>query len=69
MPLSALVEQMCGVQQNPVKWVRINPDHALLGTMRTEQTEEMWSTMLEESKDVVAESEAIHGRQPCDADS
>lgn len=46
---------------NPVKWVRVNSNNALLANVQTKQTEEMWSTMLEEARDVLAESEAIHG--------
>eukprot|EP00210_Caulerpa_lentillifera_P009509 g9068.t1 len=48
-------------KSNPVKWVRVNSNNALLANVQTKQTEEMWSTMLEEARDVLAESEAIHG--------
>lgn len=44
-----------------MRYIRVNPNRTLLAVIHTKQTEEMWTRMLEDSKDVLAESEAIHG--------
>lgn len=50
-------ESMC-----PVRYVRIDPGGEWLADIVVDQSEAMWCNMLEEVKDVVAESEAIEGR-------
>ncbi|GMH43148.1 hypothetical protein BSKO_11070 [Bryopsis sp. KO-2023] len=47
--------------QCPVKWVRVDPGGEWLANVKIDQNETMWSNMLDEAKDVVAESEAIEG--------
>lgn len=46
----------------PVRYVRIDPGGEWLADVIVDQSEAMWCNMLEEVKDVVAESEAIEGK-------